>query len=36
MASDKIKQLGWFVLLWLSGVAAVSLIAIVIKYWLKV
>ena len=35
MASRKLKQLGWFVLLWLSGVVSVSLIAMVIKFWLK-
>lgn len=28
------KRLGWFVLLWLAGVATVSAVAFLIRWWL--
>jgi hypothetical protein len=28
------QRLGWFVLLWLGGVAAVALVSLVLRYWL--
>ena len=32
---EKARQLGWFVGLWISGVLAVGLVAMIIKFWLK-
>jgi hypothetical protein len=30
-----IRQLGWFVLLWAAGVAAVGAVAFLLKLWLR-
>jgi hypothetical protein len=32
---EKSRQLGWFVTLWLGGVLAVGVLALVIRLWLK-
>jgi hypothetical protein len=29
-----LRRLGWFVLLWLGGVASVAVISMVLRYWL--
>jgi hypothetical protein len=31
----KLKQLAWFVALWLSGVVVVSTVAFAIRWWLR-
>ena len=28
------RRLGWFVLLWLGGVASVALVSLVLRFWL--
>lgn len=30
-----LKQLIWFVGLWFSGVAVITIVGLIIKYWLK-
>lgn len=34
MAGAKVKQLAWFVGLWLAGVLAVGIVGLIIKLWL--
>lgn len=34
MATNKARQIGWFILLWAAGVGAVGLVGLVIKLWL--
>jgi hypothetical protein len=29
-----LRRLGWFVLLWLGGVASVAAVSLVLRYWL--
>ena len=29
-----LRRLGWFVLLWLGGVASVAVVSLVLRYWL--
>jgi hypothetical protein len=29
-----LRRLGWFVLLWLGGVASVAVVSVVLRYWL--
>lgn len=30
-----IRQLGWFVLLWAAGVAAVGAVSLLLRFWLR-
>jgi hypothetical protein len=30
-----LRRLGWFVLLWLGGVAGVAMVSLVLRYWLQ-
>jgi uncharacterized protein DUF2474 len=32
--SPLLRRLGWFVLLWLGGVASVAVVSVVLRYWL--
>lgn len=34
MIPTKVRQIGWFILLWCAGVAAVGVVGFVIKIWL--
>ena len=34
MAGERLRQIGWFLLLWLAGVGAVGFVGLVIKLWL--
>jgi uncharacterized protein DUF2474 len=29
-----LRRLGWFVLLWLGGIASVAAVSLVLRYWL--
>ena len=29
-----LRRLGWFVVLWLGGVASVAVVSLVLRYWL--
>jgi len=29
-----LRRLGWFVLLWLGGVASIAVVSVVLRYWL--
>jgi uncharacterized protein DUF2474 len=33
-APPLLRRLGWFVLLWLGGVASVAVVSLVLRYWL--
>lgn len=34
MLPTKVRQIGWFILLWCAGVGAVGIVGLVIKIWL--
>lgn len=34
MAGQRMRQIGWFVLLWCAGVGCVAVVGLLIKLWL--
>lgn len=35
MSREKLAQIGWFIGLWFAGVLTITIIALLIKFWLK-